>query len=496
MQRVFCNKVQTALSIAAVSRSAECGAVLVLMPFVVLALLAFGALAIDGGNLLLSQLKLQNAVDNAARLIPLQFISGKNTPDDIRTHLTAAVQSNILASGLTLEDLSQLTVDVSYTSASIQARSRRPLYLAGAASLAVNDPQVFATTEVIVPRVNVAFLLDNSKSMQDPDVGASVNQTKLDSLQGAVARVARWFRPAYDRMGVAVFTSLGRVVVPFAENGFSPDNVSAAVLALDASGWSNIQDGMAMVRGLFGAISLSPDDLHMAIVLTDGTPNVSTLRFDPSSVDPVGLPATPAGGHAYYSLLSNHIPDIAYTLRPAPLDPRDPWGEDLTPPCIVDEPVRSGENLSGGPTDLTGCFPGGNIVALKPDGTGSFILPLVASNFRALSVLTAISEADALRDIGVAVAAFGTGDGYINDGTFPTIAADPQELSRMFLRRLSLDRRASLEGDHEFPQVGSVAARLGYQSRVSGKAIVSGSSVNAAEGIRMILGRLRFIVTK
>ncbi|WP_010321904.1 Tad domain-containing protein [Marinobacterium stanieri] len=92
------------------SRKKQQGVVLVLVTIAMLALLAMAALALDGGHLLLSKTRLQNAVDasalSAARTIA-DFPVGED-PATVRTAATAAANATFL-SNMGLDDNQELS---------------------------------------------------------------------------------------------------------------------------------------------------------------------------------------------------------------------------------------------------------------------------------------------------------------------------------------------------------------------------------------------------
>jgi hypothetical protein len=325
----------------------ESGAFMPMFVATTLFIIAMLGLALETANLTMSSLRIYNAVDASIQTAPLLFVGHSYSQSEISDRLDALTKANFESDGLPQSRLVNFGVTFgtdaggAINRATIDATVRAPYWFLPAALDVGNFADLNARTSVTVPRVNMAVIIDLSKSMTDEDdpTSPSGTQRKAETAAGGLYFIGEWLRDTFDRIALISFSDASTRIADFQSGGgYNRAEIQSRLFAMQdyPSGWTNMSSGFYDARTNFASISPGPDDLNAVVVMSDGHLTHGKANF----VNTTGLPS---GVYHFQAETFDSLADgcgasgtdhvsvpITYTLRKDPNN-APPWLSEVAP---------------------------------------------------------------------------------------------------------------------------------------------------------------------
>jgi hypothetical protein len=274
------------------------GAFLVIFAIALMVLLAFVALAIEGGRWYLVRAELSKSVDAAAlagannisnpyvdpRVVARDFGAENFQAGYVGTPGSGAGSVNFVA---TMVDNDKISVTGNVTAVSVLAQM-----------FGVDSVPVGATGIGQKRKVEILMVLDRSASMAG---------SKLTALKSAARSFLSFFQDTQDKdkLGLVSFATTARVDVAIENNFYN--NMYSSINGMSANGYTNAEDALAQANtsGGFSDQTGIPGDQRIqqfVVFFSDGMPTALRDRFKYDNVE-------------YDGIVAGGIPDCRGTNR-------------------------------------------------------------------------------------------------------------------------------------------------------------------------------------
>lgn len=252
----------------------EKGIYVTFVAIILVAMLYFIGLAIDGGVMEFRRMHLQRATDAAAVVGGSRI--GDISKSDVEKLALLVAQDNMQANGLTFDAKNINTKMVTNTNLEVSTLTPSNTFIIGHW---VNGTSVVDLSAVAASQkrpVAVTLVVDTSGSMND-SIGKG--RTKLDALKSAAKTFVNSFDETKDALSLVTFNESATASYPLAKP-FSKADLSKVIDGLNANGKTNTDSGMTLANAelnkVASVIGAGYDAyLKVIVLITDGAPNLN-----------------------------------------------------------------------------------------------------------------------------------------------------------------------------------------------------------------------------
>jgi hypothetical protein len=252
-------------------RRRQRGSVSIIVAVSLIALLGILGLAVDSGLGYMIKARLDAATDGAVIAAGEAVTRGSNQTEQTNNALQAATAffaanypAGFLGSSVTAGTPS-IVFNAGTVTIGMTAQASVPVSLMKI--LGFNVLNVSATSQAIRKTLDMAFVIDNTGSLNDPGVPAAVRSNAVAFLNN--------FDVTNDRVALMHFAYGTVIDVPFKGNarGFDRATMTADINKYTFAGSTNSAEALWNARNQLNTVITQPSSLRVIVFFSDGAPN-------------------------------------------------------------------------------------------------------------------------------------------------------------------------------------------------------------------------------